>query len=141
VSTYDWHREIVSEIVQHLDGKYRVRAPYNLPGQTRESALYQPDIVVFDKETGELRYIIEVETSSGGKSVAGATILAEVCVAQTKQRLKPSLFFIVKDDGEEHELEKLRKRIQLIRYSLKQPILDKVIIQRKQEFISGIGAL
>jgi len=141
VSTNNWHREIVREIVRRLDGKYKVRAPYNLPGQTRESALYQPDIVAFDKETSELRHLIEVETSNVRKSIAGATILAEICIAQMKLRLKPSLFFVVKNDSEEHELEKLRKRIQLIRDSLRQPTLDKVIIQRKQEFISRIGVL
>jgi len=135
-----WHNETVNQIVEKLGTKYsRIEHPFNLPGQTRESALYQPDIVVFD--SSEVRYIIEVQTSNVRKSIAGATILAEVCVAMMEQRLKPSLFFVVKDSSEKHELYKLNKRIELIRSSLKQSSLDKVEMQRKDEFLANLSRL
>jgi len=135
-----WHQETVNEIVKKLGTKYsRIEHPFNLPGQTRESALYQPDIVVFD--SNEVRYIIEVQTSNVRKSIAGATILAEVCVAIMQQHLKPSLFFVVKDSSEKQELDKLTKRIELIRRSLKQSSLNKVELQRKDEFLANLSGL
>lgn len=136
-----WHREVVNKIVQILAMKYDVRAPFNLPEQTRDGALYQPDIVAFDRESKELRYIIEVQTSNVRKSIAGATILAEISVAQLHQRISPSLLFVVKDDSEEHELEKLRRRIVLIRDSLKQPSLGTVQIERERAFMLKIDSL
>jgi len=135
-----WHQETVDEVVETLRKKFsRIEHPFNLPGQTRESALYQPDIVVFD--SNEVRYIIEVQTSNVRKSIAGATILAEVCVAILKQRVKPSLFFVVKDNSVEHELQKLERRIQLIRSSLKQSSLEKVELQRKEAFLANLISL
>jgi len=118
-----------------------VRSPFNLPEQTREGALYQPDIVAFDRESKELRCIVEVQTTNVRKSIAGATILAEICMPLLERKSKPRLFFVVRDDSEEHELKKLRRRIQLIREALKQPCLEGVQIMRKRELMPSLHML
>ena len=135
-----WHKETVQEIVKKLGTKYLLKYPFNLPVQKREKALYQPDIVVFDTNM-EVKYIIEVQTRNVRKSIAGATILAEICLGIMKQDSRPTLFFVVEDDSEERELKKLRFRIDKIRESLKNPHLQKVQINRKTEFLRRIGQL
>ena len=135
LSNLEWHREVVEMIVQELKRKFDTRSPFNLPEQTREGALYQPDIVAFERESKELRCVVEVQTTNVRKSIAGATILAEICVPLLERKSRPQLFFVVRDDSDEHELEKLRRRIQLIREALKQPWLESVQILRKREFL------
>ncbi len=135
-----WHKETVQEIVKKLRMTYSLKNPLNLPEQRREKALYQPDIVVFDTNM-EVKYIIEVQTRNVRKSIAGATILAEICLGIMKQDSRPRLFFVVKDDSEERELKKIRFRIGKIRESLKDLHLQKVEINRKTEFLRRIEHL
>jgi len=135
-----WHKETVQEIVKKLRMTYSLKYPFNLPEQKREKALYQPDIVVFDTNM-EVKYIVEVQTRNVRKSIAGATILAEICLGIMKQDSRPTLFFVVKDDSEERELKKLVFRIDKIRESLKNPHLQKVQINRKTEFLRKIEQL
>ena len=135
-----WHKQTVQEIVEKLRTKYSLKYPFNLPEQKLEKALYQPDIVVFDTNNA-VRYIIEVQTRNVRKSIAGATILAEICLGMMKQDSRPTLFFVVKDDSEERELKKLVFRIDKIRESLRHPHLEKVEICRKTEFVKNIHRL
>ena len=51
-------------------------------------ALYQPGIAVFDRDTNELKYVIEVQRANVRKSIAGATNLAEICVEGLRPKVK-----------------------------------------------------
>lgn len=71
-----WHKESVAEIAEKLRAKYLVDVECNLPEKKRDRALYRPDIVAFDRKTGEIVYIVEIQTANVRKPIAGATILA-----------------------------------------------------------------
>lgn len=66
-------------------------------GSSRSQAIYRPDILVKD-EDGQIAWIVEVETSDAGKAVAGAAILADICMeiekTGPKQRKNPKLLFV-----------------------------------------------
>ena len=136
-----WHKETLSEIAEKLKVKYLVDVECNLPKKKREKALYQPDIVAFDKKTREIMYIIEVQTANVRKSIAGATILAEVCMSMIDQSSKPSLFFVVKDKSGKRELKKLNFRIRKIMESLKQLHLKEVKFFKKTDFVKYVNQL
>jgi len=132
-----WHKETVKEIVGKLKKHgYPVKAPYNLPEQTRKGALYQPDIVVFDKGgNNEVVFIIEVQTKNVRKSICGAVILAEICVRMLKQKQKPEMFFVLKETTNEEEIRKLNQRIREIMNSLKQSHIKIPMFLKKNDLI------
>jgi hypothetical protein len=88
----------------------------NLPEQAgRTDALYRPDIIVRNGE-GQIVWIVEVETSEGGKAVAGAAILADICMEKMNVKSKPKLLFVFhrpkpKLQLAEKRLCELRRRI------------------------------
>lgn len=58
-----WHQESVKKVVEKRRSSFDVKAPFNLPKQNRPESLYQPDVVAFEKGTGEIKLIIELESS------------------------------------------------------------------------------
>jgi hypothetical protein len=83
----------------------------NLPEQTQEGALYEPDIVPLERGTNNIVCIIEVETSRVRKSICGAAILANTVLSESgygnakiyAEKAKPTLYFVVGDYIEERE--------------------------------------
>jgi hypothetical protein len=43
---------------------FDVKDPFKLPKQNRPESLYPPDVVAFKKGTGEIKLIIELESSN-----------------------------------------------------------------------------
>ncbi|MFH0816280.1 MAG: hypothetical protein V1934_05645 [Methanobacteriota archaeon] len=122
-----WHPESISKVVEKLEMKYAVRHPYNLPVQTRTGALYQPDICAFDKQTNELKLIIELETKHVRKSIMGAAVLAQICVREMSLKGKPKLLYILKDMSDQEAVRKLLVRLDKMRSMLKNDYLDESI--------------
>jgi len=65
------------------------------PGAGREGSIYRPDIIVRNTD-GEIVWLVEVESGSGegGKAMAGAALLADVCMERMNVRGKPKLLFV-----------------------------------------------
>ena len=69
-----------------IDGKNR------LPN--KEKHVYQPDVVLKRKKSGDIAYIIEVENDPVRKALVGASILAD-CSVRFFQKTKPILIFVI----------------------------------------------
>jgi len=80
------HDDVVKSIEAEFARVFRVSTRNNnLPKFNgvahRDKGIYRPDIILREKRNGEITHIIEVETSKAGKSVVGAAILADYCIA------------------------------------------------------------
>ena len=131
------HDDVVKRIETEFADAFRVSTRNNnLPKFNgvahRDKSVYRPDIIFRDKRNGEITYIIEVETSKAGKSVVGAAILADYCIAdhisrgENNQSSVPHLVFVFL--GEKPRIELAQKRLNRIQEGgylrhLKQPIL------------------
>jgi len=122
-----WHQESVKKVVEKLHSNFDVKAPFNLPKQNRPESLYQPDAVAFKKGTGEIKLIIELETSAVRKSIMGAAILAQICVREMKQNSKPKLIFVLKNKSDQEGIRKLNVRLEKMTEILKESYLDQPI--------------
>lgn len=60
-----------------------------------QKILYRPDVILRDKKSDRIEYIIEIETDPVRKSIVGACILADYCVGIDQLGQKPRLFFII----------------------------------------------
>ncbi len=103
---------------------------------TRKEAVYRPDIIVRDNEEN-IRYIVEVETSDrGGKTVAGAAILADYCIDKHMQSSnnKPQLLFVILEGN----LELAKKRISAIENWIRHL---KIEVCTKEEAMKKIASL
>jgi len=94
------HNEVVERISKQFEKKrFQVQTrENNLPaGAGRNDAIYRPDMIVWNSE-GQIVSLVEVETSEGGKAVAGAAILADICMenemAKGLQNTKPNLLLV-----------------------------------------------
>ena len=90
------HNDIVEKLVQQFTkrGFKPQTKENNLPtGAGRNEAIYRPDIIVRNSD-GEIVWLVEVETSEGGKAVAGAAILADITMQKMSVRNKPKLMFV-----------------------------------------------
>ena len=90
------HNEVVGRISKQFEKKgFQVQTrENNLPtGAGRIDALYRPDIIVRNRE-GQIVWLVEVETSEGGKAVAGAAILADICMEKMNIKSRPKLLFV-----------------------------------------------
>jgi len=63
------------------------------PGKPSSETLYRPDIIVKNRREHTV-CLVEVETAEGGKAVAGAAMLADVCMEQMNISNKPRLLFV-----------------------------------------------
>jgi len=80
----------------------------NLPiGANRDEAIYRPDVIVRNREN-EIVWLVEVETSEGGKAVAGAAILADICMEKMNVQNKPKVLFVFYRSGSNLELAEKR---------------------------------
>ena len=78
-------------------------------GANRDGAIYRPDIIVRNS-AGEIVWLVEVETSQGGKAAVGAAILADICMKKTDVTAKPKLLFVFYRSGSNLELAEKRFR-------------------------------
>ena len=129
------HEEAVLEISESFKDSYKVSTRRNnLPRPLRDEAVYRPDIIVRDNETKEIMYIIEVETSDkSGKSIVGATILADYCVGVESPKTKPTLIFVFL--GRNPSIHLASKRIERITTYLKH--IRKPLVFSYSDFISS----
>jgi hypothetical protein len=90
------HRNIQAWIARRHRGKYHIEA--EIHGQNRlpdrERHWYQPDVILRNRK-GEIEYIIEVENDPMRKALVGASVLADACMKEIRQRKKPALIFFV----------------------------------------------
>jgi hypothetical protein len=105
----------------------------NLPtGSSRSQSIYRPDILVKD-EDGQIAWILEVETSNAGKAVAGAAILADICMEMEetgpKQRENPKLLFVFYNPSA--NLELARKRLKPLENRIKNVKIVEPMTERK----------
>lgn len=119
-----WHEQAMIRVRDKLGRIYKVESPRNLPVQTRSGALYQPDVCAFDRSSDELKYIVEIESQNGRKSIVGAVCLAQICSKDMGQTNKPKLFFILKYFDDQEGIRKLNVRIRKLREMLRNDYLD-----------------
>jgi hypothetical protein len=90
------HNDIVEKLAQQFTkrGFKPQTKENNLPtGAGRDETIYRPDIIVRNSD-GEIIWMVEVETSEGGKAIVGAAVLADVCMDKMSVRNKPKLLFV-----------------------------------------------
>lgn len=94
------HKNIQKWIKKKYSDRFIVKAEVidgknNLPN--KETHIYQPDVLIEDKHSNKIIYIIEVEVDPMRKVVVGASILADYSI-KLFQRAKPILIFVVYSD-------------------------------------------
>jgi Holliday junction resolvase-like predicted endonuclease len=90
------HNRVVEQLAAQFEKKgYKAQTRNNnLPTEAgRGDAIYRPDIIV-RKSDGEIVWLVEVETSEAGKAVAGAAILADICMQKMNVRDRPKPLFV-----------------------------------------------
>ena len=70
-----------------------------MPFKYGKKAFYFPDVLLIDKKSKEIKYIIEVETDPVRKALVGSAITADYCLSIDKQKRKPKMFFIIGEKG------------------------------------------
>lgn len=91
------HNKVMKDLWEKIREKYLIEHGTLTAGGEE---LLIPDFVFMDRSGGrDIRYIIEVETSGGRKSIPGAAILADYCIGERKksenQKGEPVLLFIL----------------------------------------------
>lgn len=112
------HRQIQVEVKKRYKQKYDVFTEAedgrnNLPN--RESHVYQPDIVVKNKNSGKISYIIEVENDPMRKNLVGASVLADYSIGQLNENQKPILIFIVYTDKGIRQIHNFVEKLKIAR--------------------------
>jgi len=109
------HETVVKRLAREFESKgYQVQTrENNLPsGAGRDGAIYRPDIIVRNSD-GQIAWLVEVETSEGGKAVVGAAVLADICMRKMNVTNRPKLLFVFYRP--ESNLRLARKRLQEIK--------------------------
>jgi hypothetical protein len=107
------HNEVVERIKRHFekDGFDAQTRGNNLPVNSgRNGSIYRPDIIV--RKNGQIVWLVEVETGEGGKSLAGAAVLADACMEKMQVKNKPNLLFVFYRS--ETNLDLAKKRLDAI---------------------------
>jgi hypothetical protein len=136
------HNEVVERISKHFEKKgFQVQTrENNLPtGGGRNDALYRPDIIVRNRED-QIVWLVEVETSEGGKAVAGAAILADICMEKMNVKGRPKLLFVFYRPESnlklaEKRLSAMESRIKHL--DMKRPVSETAALKQISEF-SGV---
>jgi len=135
------HDDVVAKISEAYEKRgFQVQnRRNNLPqGSRRVEAIYRPDLLVKSQSSGQIACIVEVETSAqAGKSIAGAAILADVCIEIEKERGRqqksPKLIFVFYRPSANLKLAE-KRLIELTRYN-RIKCLEEIL------FLSEKGAL
>lgn len=134
------HNDIVAGIASRFVQRgFKARTTDNNlpPGKPSNETLYRPDIIVRN-QNDQILWLVEVETSEGGKAVAGAAILADVCMQRMNVEGKPKLLFVFYRAGSNLGLAKkrlnaLEERIRYVR------IPPPVTYEASLKLISQLG--
>jgi len=137
------HEAIVDKIKQAFQEKgfqVQVRGN-NLPiGSIRAEAIYRPDMLVRSKGNDDIAWIVEIETSEAGKSVVGATVLADVCMQieteKGQQRERPDLLLIFYRPSA--HLQLAEKRIEQLRAQRRIQHLREIEVLTEKQAIDMI---
>ncbi len=128
------HRNIQEWIKKQYDGIYKIEA--EIDGQVylphRESHLYQPDVVLRDVPSDNIKYIIEVENDPVRKALIGASILADYCAKIMNQSIKPRLIFIIYADSGIKQIPNFVKRLDIAKQYCEN--LQRVDIYSEDDF-------
>jgi hypothetical protein len=90
------HEDVVARIAARVERQgFRVQTRNNNlpPGSPSSETIYRPDIIVRNHDN-QIAWLFEVETSEAGKAVAGAAILADICMEKMNVKSKPKLLFV-----------------------------------------------
>ena len=111
---------IPNQIYAKLESKYKVtltRKENRLPDNATH--LYEPDVIVWDKKGLNILKIIEIECDPIRKSIIGAPILADYCLALRQQSTKPEFYFIIYDENGIKQIKDFKARIKVIGHYIK----------------------
>ncbi|MBI3373548.1 MAG: hypothetical protein HY017_17620 [Betaproteobacteria bacterium] len=110
------HRDVQTWILKRYQAFYDVGAEINrqnrLPDWKRH--WYQPDVVIRTKQ-GQIKYIVEVENDPMRKAIVGASVLADASIAELRQRIKPTLFFVVYHSDGIRQIPNFLNKVDLVR--------------------------
>ena len=115
------HNDVVARLVKQFEKKgFKVQTRNNnLPSSAkRDESIYRPDLIIRNRDD-QIIYLVEVETSEGGKAVVGAAILADICMKKMGVNNKPKLLFVFyKPESNlklaEKRLKELKNRVSYI---------------------------
>jgi len=139
--------EIILRITKCFSDKYTVltssgKQETDLPRKTKQR-LYRPDIILRDKKSDSIKYIIEIETDPVRKSIVGACILADYCMGIDQPEEKPKLLFIIGNKFTESGRKGLR---QLLHFQRRGEVAEKYVrniqlpicVDTEEEIVSRI---
>ena len=139
------HEDAVQRISEAFSGRrFHVQTRgNNLPEHSRrDDAIYRPDLIVRREKGGHIAWLVEVETSEAGKSVVGATILADICVEEVEkqdQRDRPGIMFIFYKTST--NLQLANKRLKALERSGKISHLGRVVCLHEKAALKEISAM
>lgn len=79
-----------------------------------QNGIYEPDIVLKDKNGTRIRFIIEIEKDPMRKSIVGAAILADYSINQI-QTNPAELIFIIYDPKGISQIHNFKQRITIVK--------------------------
>ncbi|MDP2808237.1 MAG: hypothetical protein Q8O74_08915 [bacterium] len=108
------HKTVQQYIKNSYSHKYNISCE-SVDGKnfmpSKTNFIYQPDVVISDKKTRQIRYIIEVECDPMRKVIVGASILCDYSIGQIMQTIKPNLIFVVYTEDGIKQMLKFKERI------------------------------
>jgi len=91
------HRAIQEWVKKKYSDIFNVEAE-SVDGQNplpnKKLHIYQPDVLVRNRRSKNIAYIIEIENDPVRKALVGASVLADYCI-KIMQKAKPVLVFVI----------------------------------------------
>jgi len=122
----------IKRIIKEFSNKFKI-AKESKNKFYFDGAYYDPDLVFYDKKSGKIRVILEVEQGTR-KHVVGGIITADYCMGLQKERPIFCVVALTKQD-----LKDYTKRQKLIKHYIKN--IKKVIISDLKGIISEINKI
>ena len=97
-----------------------------------KSRIYQPDVIIKNKISNEILYIIEVECDPVRKALVGAAVLADYSINQMKVKTKPVLIYIIYTEEGIKQIHNFKERIRVAKEYCKH--LKDILIFTEKEF-------
>jgi len=124
--------------VSTSSGKQETGSPRNA-----EKVLYRPDVILRDKKSDRVKYIIEIETDPVRKALVGACILADHCMGIEQPGEKPKLLFIIGNRFTDSGIKGIR---QLSHFQIRGKVAEKymkniqlpIIIDTQEKIVTKI---
>lgn len=134
------HDDVVARVARAYEKKgFQVQSKgNNLPqGSKRTEAIYRPDLLVRGRITGQILWIVEVETSDAGKAVVGAAVLADICMGIEGQQERPTRVLIFYRPSANLDLAK--KRLSQLRQQGRIKHLADILIWTESQALEEIS--